>query len=80
MQLDFSRPREGGDPYPGALKDVRLRNSVAALQYGSPPARGRPTESYSSFSPGSYSVSLPSRSMQISAVQGSISEPQRLSR
>ena len=35
---------------------------------------------HSSFSPASYSVSLPNRSRQISAVHGSISEPQRLSR
>ena len=35
---------------------------------------------YSSLSPGSYSASRPMRSRQSSAVQGSISEPQRLSR
>ena len=35
---------------------------------------------HSSLSPGSYSASRPMRSRQSSAVQGSISEPQRLSR
>src|SRR5260221_7550612 len=52
---------------------VRRERRVALDQTGE-------VHSYSSVSPVSYSASRPMRSRQSSAVQGSISEPQRLSR